>query len=170
MISLQKINLAISLVILNLLGCVSSSHYHAHKSNSAGTDIEVSADRMIIECEFITDYEGDYPEPHGFMIHILDSNKTVLTVSGGTVLAKKDCFERLKISEKIIRNGNIIFVRARGDAEAPVNMGDQIYAFPRHGKFHDNGRSLNFLGIWNDQGQCYSAFDEPDDFCTQDFK
>ena len=26
--------------------------------------------------------------------------------------------------------------------------------------------SLNFLGIWNDKGHCYSAFNAPDDFCA----
>lgn len=167
MISLQKNKIVIYMLMLPLFGCVTSSKYHVNKPNSLGTDIEVSPDRIIAECEFITDYEGDYPNPHGFMIHILDNEKTVLTVSAGTVLAKKDCFERLNISEKIIKNANTVFVRGRGDAEAPIEMESFSHSFPKHGTFHDNGRSLNFLGIWNDKGQCYCDFNGPDDFCVQ---
>ncbi len=170
MISLQKNKIITCMLMLSLLGCVTSSKYHANKPNSLGTDIEVSPDRIIAECEFITDYEGDYPDPHGFMIHILDNEKTVLTVSNGTVLAKKDCFERLKISEKIIKNSNKVFVRGRGDAETPIKIESITYFFPKHGTFHDNGRSLNFLGIWNDRGQCYSAFNGTGDFCSQGLK
>ncbi len=132
-----------------------------------GTEIEATPDRIIAECEFITEYEGDYQNPYGFMIHILDNEKTVLTVSNGTVLDKKDCFERLRVSEKIINNSTKVFVLGRGDANAPIKLEIFTHRFPEHGTFYGNGRSLNFLGIWNDNGQCYSAFNEPDDLCLR---
>lgn len=112
MTGLRKNRFFIGIIMVSISGCVTPSRYHANRPNALGTDIEVSPDRIIAECEFITDYEGDYPEPHGFMIHILDKEKTVLTISSGTVLAKKDCFARLKISEKIIKNANIVFFAA----------------------------------------------------------
>ena len=37
---------------------------------------------IYVECEFITDYEGDRSDPYGFMIHVLDNEKTVLTEIG----------------------------------------------------------------------------------------
>lgn len=170
MICLRRSSLAICILVTPLFGCVTSSKYQTQKPNSLGTDIEVTPDRVIVECEFITDYEGDYKEPYGFMIHILDNQKTVLTVSNGTVLEKRDCFEKLKVSEKIIKDANIVFVRGRGDAEAPVKLESLTYSFPKHGTFNNNGRSLNFLGIWNDRGQCYSAFNGSGDFCSSSGK
>jgi hypothetical protein len=157
MANLQKNKFFISVVSLFLTSCV-SSRYHVNKPNALGTDIEVSPDRVIAECEFITDYTGDYSDPHGFMIHILDSEKTVLTVSNGTVLDKTECFKRLKATEEIIKKGNTVFIRGRGDANASIILQSDTYYFPAYGNFPDNGRSLNYLAIWNDQGECYDAF------------
>ncbi|OQW50466.1 MAG: hypothetical protein A4S09_01340 [Proteobacteria bacterium SG_bin7] len=157
MVSSRKNRIFIFVVSFFLVRCV-TSQYHASKSNAFGTDIKVSPDRVVAECEFITDYTGDYFEPHGFMIHILDAEKTVLTVSNGTVLDKKECFKRLKATEEILKKGNTVFVRGRGDADAPIRLKSNTYFFPKHGRFPDNGRNLNYLAIWNDLGQCYDAF------------
>ena len=156
-------------ISLCLTSCA-TSHYLAKKPNSLGTDITVTPDRVIAECEFITDYEGDYVDPYGFMIHILDNEKTVLTVSNGTVLEKKDCFDRLKASERIIEKGHLVVVRGRGDANGPHKSDSYSYYFPRHGKFPGNGKALNFLAIWNDKGQCYDAFNPPERACPKQNK
>lgn len=153
----QKNRIFIFAVSFILVNCA-TSQYSARKSKALGTDIKVSSDRVVAECEFITDYTGDYPDPYGFMIHILDTEKTVLTVSNGTVLDKKECFKRLKATEEILRNSETVFVRGRGDADAPIKLESRTYYFPGHGSFPDNGRNLNYLAIWNDLGQCYDAF------------
>lgn len=148
-----------------LSGCITST-YSAGKQSAEGTDIEVTPDRIIVQCEFITDYEGDRSDPYGFMILILDKEKTVLTVSSATVLEKSDCFDWLKRSEKIINTAKSISVLGRGSAYAPGNMEKFAYSFPKHGTFYGNGRALNFLGIRNDKGQCLNAL-ASDDFCPQ---
>jgi hypothetical protein len=142
---------------LVLVSCAASS-YHANKPNALGTDMEVSPDRVIAQCEFIDNYSGDYANPYGFMIYILDEEKTVITVSNGTVLEKEDCFKRLQAANGIIEKGRIVHIRGRGDAEYPREMQSYSYFFPKHGKFSQNGRNLNYLAIWNDRGQCYDAF------------
>lgn len=167
MVNLRRNKKILILITLCISGCVSPSVYHANKENSLGTDIVVSPDRVIVECEFIADYEGDYKNPYGFMIHILDMERTVLTVSNGTVLEKEDCFERLKAAEKIIREAKSVFVRGRGDAESPIEMHKSTKYFPGHGNFHWNGRALNFLAIWNDKGQCYDAFHHGKEECQR---
>jgi hypothetical protein len=134
---------------------------------SLGTDIVVSPDRVITECEFIDNYTGDYSDPYGFMIHLLDKENTVLTVSNGTVLEKKDCFDRKIAIDKIIHKAHLVTVRGRGDAEAQVVKSEFKYTFKNHGTYSSNGRSLNFLAIWNDKGQCYSAFNGEDDDCKR---
>jgi hypothetical protein len=165
MASLQRNKIVLAVLFFTLLGCV-TSRYHAGKEKPLGTDIEVTPDRIILECEFITDYEGDRSNPYGFMIHVLDNEKTVLTVSSALVLEKKDCFDWFKQSEKIVSNGQSILVRGRGNAHAPVEMGKWTHNFPKHGTFYGNGRALNFLGIRNDRGQCLNPL-ASDDFCSQ---
>lgn len=162
---LQKNSFLIMILIISLSGCITST-YSAGKQSEAGTYIEVTPDRIVVECEFITDYEGDRSDPYGFMIHLLDNEQTVLTVSSATVLEKSDCFDWLKQSEKIISKGKSILVLGRGDAYAPGNMEKFAYNFPKHGTFYGNGRALNFLGIRNDNGQCLNTL-ASDDFCPQ---
>ena len=162
MICLQKNKyLIMFLFILFLQGCA-TSHYQASKPNALGTDIAVSPDRVITECEFIDHYDGDYSDPYGFMIHILDNENTVLTASSGTVLEKKDCLRRQGAADKIIRNAKIVTVRGRGDAEAPIIKKEFKYTFEKHGTYFWNGRSLNYLAIWNDKRQCFDAFNKND--------
>ena len=158
MVSLPGNNYIILFLGALLLQSCATSYYHAGKPNALGTDIKISPDRVITECEFIDHYDGDYSDPYGFMIHILDSEKSVLTVSNGTVLEKKDCLERQTAADKIIRNAQLVVVRGRGDAEAAIVIEPFKYTFRRHGIYPGNGRSLNFLAIWNDKKQCYDAF------------
>lgn len=167
MANLRAIRVLIVVMSFILVSCATSS-YHANKPNSLGTDIEVSPDRIITECEFIDNYSGDYANPYGFMIHILDEEKTVTTVSNGTVLEKADCFERLQAANRIIQKGRLIYVRGRGDAESPRETQSYSNFFPKHGKFPQNGRSLNYLAIWNDDGQCYDAFYGPEKPCPRE--
>ena len=168
MTNLQKNKLLLTIVFLfSLSGCV-SARYHAGKEKPLGTDIEVSPDRVIVECEFITDYDGDYSDPYGFLIHVLDLQNTVLTLSSGTVLEKEYCFEILKISEKIIKNAQLVTLRGRGDAHSPIEMDYTFkHIFKNHGTYFGNGRNLNFLAIWNDKGQCYDAFHRGDEECQK---
>tara|TARA_B110001454_G_scaffold218991_1_gene249156 strand:+ start:194382 stop:194891 length:510 start_codon:yes stop_codon:yes gene_type:complete len=165
MVSLLKNKYSIIILLfLSLNGCVTSL-YSAGKPNALGTDIQVTPDRIITECEFITDYDGDRKSPYGFMIHILDLQNTVLTVSNGVVLEKEDCLERQTTADKIIKNAQIVTVRGRGDAETPIIKEEFKHTFKKHGTYFSNGRSLNFLAIWNDKGECHSGFKGEDDPC-----
>jgi hypothetical protein len=145
------------LFVLLLQGCA-TSHYHAGKPTALGTDIVITPDRVITQCEFIDNYTGDYSDPYGFMIHILDNENTVLTASSGTVLEKKDCLRWQTAADNIIRNGKTVTVRGRGNAEDPISMEKFKHTFEKHGTFFGNGRSLNYLAIWNDKGQCFDVF------------
>ena len=165
---LQKSNILIIALSICLSGCVTSK-YFASKQKASGTDIKVTPDRIIVECEFITDYEGDRSEPYGFMIHVLDNEKTVLTLSSATVLEKRDCVDWLKQSEKIIQKAQLVTVRGRGDAQAPVVAEKYKHTFKHHGTYLGNGRSLNFLAIWNDKGQCLDIFNRSkEDQCSRE--
>lgn len=160
----SKVNSLLFTISVIFIGCATSK-YHANKPNTLGTDIIVSSDRVVTECEFIDNYTGAYKNPHGFMIHILDNQKRVITVSNSTVLDKKNCFERLEAANRIIQKGGLITVRGRGDADGPSEKSKFSSYFPKHGTFPHTGPSLNFLAIWNDKGQCYDAFSGSDKPC-----
>ena len=115
--------------------------------------------------EFITDYDGDRKNPYGFMIHILDLQYTVLTVSNGVVLEKEHCLVKQAKADKIIKNAEFVTVRGRGDAEESIVKEEFKHTFKKHGTYFGNGRSLNFLAIWNDKGDCHSGFKGEDDPC-----
>lgn len=53
-------------------------------------------------------------------------------------------------ADKIIQNAQLVTVRGRGDAEAPIVKEEFKHTFKKHGTYFSNGRSLNFLAIWND--------------------
>lgn len=59
----------------------------------------------------------------------------------------------------------MVTVRGRGDAEAPIIKEEFKYIFKKHGTYFGNGRSLNFLAIWNDKRDCHSNFNGKDDPC-----
>lgn len=165
MASLQQNKCSIIfLLFLFVSGCV-TSRYSVSEPNALGTDIKISPDRIITECEFITDYDGDRKNPYGFMIHLLDLENSVLTVSNGIVLEKEDCLERQTAADKIIKNAQVVTVRGRGDAEAPIIKEEFKHFFKKHGTYFGNGRSLNFLAIWNDKRDCHSIFNGKDDPC-----
>lgn len=165
MASLQKNKYSIVFLFFLILSSCATSRYSAGKPNALGTDIKVTPDRIITECEFIADYDGDRKSPYGFMIHLLDLENGVLTVSNGIVLEKEDCLERQTIADKIIKNAQVVTVRGRGDAEAPIIKDEFKYIFKKHGTYFGNGRSLNFLAIWNDKRDCHSIFNGKDDPC-----
>lgn len=167
MASLQKNKYSIVFLFSFFLNGCATSKYEVSKPNAMGTDIKVTPDRIITECEFIADYDGDRKNPFGFMIHLLDLENSVLTVSNGIVLEKEDCLERQSITDKIIKNAKLLTVRGRGDAEAPIVKSEFKFLFKKHGAYFGNSRSLNFLAIWNDKQDCHSIFNENDDPCLQ---
>jgi len=167
MANLQKNKYSIVFLFFLFLNSCTTSRYSVGIANALGTDIKVSPDRIITECEFITDYDGDRKQPYGFMIHILDLQNSVLTVSNGIILEKEDCLERQAAADKIIKNAQVVTVRGRGDAEAPMVKEEFKHIFIKHGTYFGNGRSLNFLAIWNDKRNCHSIFNGEDDPCLK---
>lgn len=91
------------------------------------------------------------------MIHILDEENTVFTVSQGNVLDKEDCFKSVNEIEKIVREGKVISIGGMGDLNEERQTEKARYLFPGLGSFHHNGRHLQFMMIWNEHHRCYDA-------------
>jgi hypothetical protein len=100
------------------------------------------------------------------MIHLLDEEYTVLTLIQEPVIGRKDCFERQSDIEKVIRTGKRIYLGGHGNLDEPRVIGKRSYAaFPKSGRYYDNGRVLQFSVIKNENGRCYSASNGTDEPC-----
>ncbi|MEQ1876075.1 MAG: hypothetical protein ABL958_05480 [Bdellovibrionia bacterium] len=157
----------IFLALILLVGC-STSSYKVENFDNGRTELIVSPDRVLLECEFITDYTGDIENAHGFMIHILDENNTVLTAVQTNVLGKEDCFRRINKISKILRGGRRITVGGLGDPNEPRKWKDRAYSFPNLGKYPGNGRVLQIISVWNEIGQCYDVYSGEEKPCPRE--
>ncbi|MFN7455480.1 MAG: hypothetical protein ACK5RO_12575 [Pseudobdellovibrionaceae bacterium] len=162
-----KISSLLFLSVAALAGCASSS-YKVDGKAEGRTQLLVTSNRVLIECEPITSYEGDIKDPHFFTIYVLDESKTVLTVSQGNILGKEDCSRRISKIGKILKSGSQIFIGGMGDLDKPREMSEQLYSFPGLGLFPQNGRNLQFMVVWNDKGQCYNAYSGDQEPCPSD--
>lgn len=149
------------------LACTTSS-YRVIDRDDYRTEIQLTPDRILLECEDIVDHEnaGDPDGNFGFMLHVLDDAETVFSLIQEPVIGRKDCFERQADIEKILRTGRIIYIGGHGTLDEPRVIGKRIYSsFPKKGNFHENGRSLQFSVIKNENGRCYSASNGTDEPC-----
>lgn len=146
------------------MGCATSK-YRVLNSGEYGTELNVSPDRVLLECERL--HDADEPGLSGFMMHILDEEDTVLTLVQGNTLDNKTCDRRIKKMNAILKNGKNIYIAGTGDLNKPRTKG-KAYAFPRKGTFHNNGRVLGFAAIANEDGACYDAYSGEEKPCPRD--
>lgn len=167
----SKRNNPIAFLLISLLplsGCTTSSYYRVIGRASFRTEIQVTPDRVLLECEDIKDHAnaGDPAGNFGFMIHVLDEEDTVLTVIQEPVTNRKYCFKRLDDIAKILRGGKSIYIGGHGTIDEPRKKESLTYSFPeKSGVFHSNGRVLQFSVIQNEHGKCYSAHNATDSPC-----
>ncbi len=76
-----------------LAGCATSS-YQVIRSGERGTELIVSPDRVLLECEPLLD--ADEKGLSGFMMHVLDEENTVLTLVQDNTLDTDSCHRRMK--------------------------------------------------------------------------
>jgi hypothetical protein len=164
-----KIRNSVALIFIATISACATSSYRVTGRASYRTEIQVTSDRILLECEDIKDHEnaGDPEGNFGFMIHVLDEEDTVLTLIQEPVVGRKDCFKRLEDIAKILKSGRSIYIGGHGTLDhQPREKGAQSFSsFPKRGVFYDNGRVLQFSVIKNEQGHCYSASNGTDDPC-----
>lgn len=153
------------LFILCFLGC-STSSYRVVKRYERRHELKVTPDRIALQCEQIEAVDGE-ESMYGFMIHVLDEEKTVLSIIQGNTLPKETCFERIERLSEILSHSEFVFVTGIGDMD-PRKKEERTHTFPKHGTFHDNGRVLQFMLLTNGQGACYDAYYHERKPCPRD--
>jgi hypothetical protein len=147
-----------------LAGCATSS-YKVIRSGERGTELIVSPDRVLLECEPLID--ADEKGLSGFMMHVLDEENTVLTLVQGNTLDTDSCHRRMKKMSEILRTGKVIFIGGTGDLSEPRRKG-RAHVFPRKGTFYSNDRVLGFAVITNEFGACFDAYSGDEKPCPRE--
>ncbi len=151
-------------LLLPLIGCATST-YRILNSDEGGTELRVSPDRVLLECERL--HDADVPGLSGFMMHVLDEANTALTLVQGNTLDNKTCDRRIKKMSEILKKGKNIYIAGTGDLSKP-RMKGKSYVFPRKGTFNNNGRVLGFVAIANEHGACYDAYSGEEKPCPRE--
>lgn len=153
--SLRKNRFLHTLQLLLISGCTTSS-YRIVNHTANRVEIKVTPDRLLLECEYQND--NDTNGLYGFMIHVLDDEKTILSVVQTNTLDNEGCLERLHKIGKILKKGNVIYLGGMGDLNEDRIKENRSYFIPKHGTYRGNGRMLQFMVIANERGDCYSAY------------
>jgi hypothetical protein len=149
-------------ILMTFAGCATSSFKVLNQEKSS-VEVLVTPDRVILECERVeTDDRGVVS---GFMMHVVDEEKTSFTLVQTNTLDKESCDRRVKKIERILRNGTQIYLAGIGDFREPRRTGLRKHTFPRFGVIEDNGRSLQFIAIKNERNQCFGAFSAEEPPC-----
>lgn len=165
--SIQSKQVFIVLFALTISGCAGTS-YLVSDRDGAKIELMVAPDHVLLECEYASENKE---VPFGFMIHVLDDKKTVLTISQGNTVSKNDCDNRLKkIGRILTKTAKPIYIAAIGDIDEPRTAEATKYTYPGVGTFNGNGRALQFRAIANEEGLCFDAYSWDDKPCPgQDF-
>lgn len=92
-------------------------------------------------------------------MHVLDEQKTVVTVLQGNNLDKQSCAERIKKIGHILHNGTQIYIAGISyGIDKPRKVEEWKYTFPGLGTYSGNGRVIQFFAIANEKGNCYDAY------------
>lgn len=151
----SKINKCLQIIPLLTMPACSTTPYRVLYQSKSSTELSVTPDRVLLECERL--YDADEPGLSGFMIHVLDEENTVLTVSQGNTLDNESCDRRIKRMNEILKNGKSIYIAGIGSLDEP-RRSRKAYSFPQIGTFKDNGRVLQFIALANEHGACYDAY------------
>ena len=150
-------------MLLSIVGCMTST-YRVLNSGEYGTELIVSPDRVLLECERL--YDADDPGLSGFMMHVLDEENTVLTLVQGNTLDNRTCDQRIKKINRILKEGKSIYIAGTGDLSGPRQKG-RAYEIPRRGTFISNERILGFAAIANEFGTCFDAYSGDEKPCPR---
>jgi hypothetical protein len=154
-----------ALALSALLSGCATSYFKVTGEDEDLKEFHVTPDRIVLECEWASTNEG---VPYGFMIHILDEANTVLTGIHGSTLSKEDCEATMKKIGRVITRGRDIYIGGWANLKKPRKSGEFMTTFPKHGTFHDNGRSFEYRVIANEVGDCYDALAHEGEPCPLD--
>lgn len=157
---MQTLKLISPLVVLLTTACATSM-FQVDGSDKSGAQLSMTPDRILLECEPLENGQA------GFMIHVLTDQNTVATLTQSNSLAATSCRHRILKIGTIIKRASTVFLAGIGDYSKINKTSDAEYRFS-NGTFTESGRDLTFMYVWNNRGECFSAFDGEEKPCPRD--
>jgi len=154
---------------LLLVQSCASSQIKIHQYENGRIGYLVNSNRVLVECEDLFASGGDRPGSFGFSIHILDEENTVLSGIQSTQTTKKDCFSKVRIIEKILRESKTVYIAGVTNLEKPRSIEqDRKFNFPKIGTYYGNGRPMQWYVLKGEDGPCVTAYDGDGKPCPWD--
>lgn len=160
MLNLRKNSFAALILLFALTACSTSSFKISNRAYQR-VELLVSPDRILLSCLKVSDDENI----HLFVMPVLDDKNTVLEVIQSTNLDGEYCESRVQKMNRILKRGRQIYIGGMGDLDKPRVKKNESYIFPGHGAVSTNGRSLQFMFIANELGDCYAAHSREEEPC-----
>jgi hypothetical protein len=151
---LKKLSVLLFAFPLILADCT-TPQFRVTASRGRKVAIEVAVDRVLIECEKVSDENALY----GFMVFLLDDKNTVLSAIHGVTLEKTVCLRKYHGVQKVLERAHKIQLVGIGELDGPAPPSSFEHTFPNHGTFKDNGGGLQLEYISNEKGDCFDNYD-----------
>ena len=154
---------------LLLVQSCASSKIKIHQIENGKIGYLVSSDRVLVECEDLFASGGDRPGSFGFYIHILDEANTVLNGIQSIQTTKKECFSKVGIIQKILKESKTVYIAGVTNLNKPRSIEqDRKYVFPNLGTYFGNGRPMQWYVLKGEDGTCVTAYDGDGKPCPWD--
>ncbi len=160
--NLRKSSLVFAALLLT--SSCANSRYRIVTNERNKREIEVSSDRILLECE---DVEAEGLEAYGFFIHVLDDANTVLSVWQTNKIDKESCLANLKRVASILKKDSTVRIFGIGDLREPRKKNGRIYNFKGRGEFPGNDLSYSLVYIKNSKGGCFDVYAQTEKLCPQ---
>jgi hypothetical protein len=164
MSALGKNNYLLTIFMAGLIGCT-TSEFRVLNNGDRGTEILVTSDRVLLECEWIKD--ADDKDSYGFMMHVLDDKNNAVTIAQGNTLDKFSCDRRLRLIGEILKKGKNIYIASTVLLREPVKT-KYVYSFGKNRTSNGYQSDLSFAAIANEFGDCYDAYSGPEKPCPRE--
>jgi hypothetical protein len=147
--------------VLVLSGCTSPSYFRIDKEFNYKTEVKVTPDRVIVNCE---DVIGD-KSYFALFIYVLDEENSVSSISRFSPNDEQGCQEIKDKIDRIVMEGKEIYIGGMGSLNEPRQQGSRKYFFKGHGTYYLNKREIQFMVIANEKGRCFSFANGDDPPC-----
>lgn len=144
-----------------LLSACTTSFYRVKSSQGLKAELIATPDRVAVECGRVADNSDAYM----LSVLILDENDSVLSASQGHFGDKKTCENWRSRIARVLKTGQTVTIGGMGHPNEPKQMQNYSESIPGRGKFRHNGRYLQLMVVYNENGQCYGAYLDKDDEC-----
>lgn len=172
---MKSLNLKNKLVLFFfffLAGCAilpkpSLSYFQLKRELNGVVEVVMTPDRILVEC--VKSDEDPDEGRYGFLIRMLDEEKTVTTSMLSIRPDKYNCERRIQKTKRILKKAKNVYIGSWGRLSSDPRIINRELSFMLNGQgpFYDNGRALQLGVIVNDRGECFNPLASDKEPCLE---